>query len=166
MNNYFSGRIWVMGDDIDTDIILPTEYLALSSVDEMAPHTFAPLRPELAALIQPGDILVAGKNFGCGSSREQASEVLKNLNLAAIIAKSFARIFYRNAINNGLLLLENPFLHDDVIEGDELTVIVGEKIIYHEKYYKLQPMAENVLAILQKGGLVEAMRERAGGGGQ
>ncbi len=162
MKQHFSGKIWIMGDDIDTDLILPTDYLALSSLDEMIPYVFAPIRPDFAALVKPGDILVAGKNFGCGSSREQASEVLGKLGLAAIIAKSYARIFYRNAMNNGLLLLENPFLYDDVSEGDEIVVDVGEKITYKGKEYDLQPIAENVLDILEKGGLVQAMRERTG----
>ena len=79
MNESFTAKIWVLGDDIDTDIILPTEYLALKSIEDMKPYTFSPLRPELASLIQPGDMIVAGKNFGCGSSREQAPEAVKAL---------------------------------------------------------------------------------------
>ena len=79
MNEKFSGKVWVLGDDIDTDIIIPTEYLALKTVEDMKPYAFSPLRPELAGQIKPGDIIVAGKNFGCGSSREQAPEVIKVL---------------------------------------------------------------------------------------
>ena len=98
----------MLGDDIDTDIIIPTEYLALKTVQTTwHPTDFLPLRPELAAQIQPGDIIVAGKNFGCGSSREQAPEIIKALGIRCVIAKSFARIFFRNSINNGLLLIEN-----------------------------------------------------------
>ena len=82
-----------MGDDIDTDIIMPTEYLALPSVEDMKPYAFSPLRPELAGMLEPGDCIVAGKNFGCGSSREQAPEVIKALGIRCIVAKSFARIF-------------------------------------------------------------------------
>ena len=100
----YTGKVWVLGDDIDTDIIIPTEYLALKTIEDMKQYGFSPLRPELAGQIQPGDIIVAGKNFGCGSSREQAPEVIKALGIPCIIAKSFARIFYRNALNNGLLL--------------------------------------------------------------
>ena len=81
MNEKFSGKVWVLGDDIDTDIIIPTEYLALKTVEDMKPYAFSPLRPELAGQIKPGDIIVAGKNFGCGSSREQAPEVIKALNV-------------------------------------------------------------------------------------
>ena len=116
----FKGRVWLLGDDIDTDIIMPTEYLALKSIDDMKPYAFSPLRPELAGQIQPGDIIVAGKNFGCGSSREQAPEVIKALGIRCIIAKSYARIFFRNAINNGLLVMENATLADHVKEGDEI----------------------------------------------
>ena len=121
----YTGKVWVLGDDIDTDIIIPTEYLALKTIEDMKQYGFSPLRPELAGQIQPGDIIVAGKNFGCGSSREQAPEVIKALGIPCIIAKSFARIFYRNALNNGLLLLEQPELHDVVKEGDTITVTVN-----------------------------------------
>ncbi len=103
MNETFIGKVWTLGDDIDTDIIIPTEYLALKTVQDMAPYAFSPLRPELAAQIRPGDLIVAGKNFGCGSSREQAPEIIKALGIKCVVAKSFARIFFRNAINNGLL---------------------------------------------------------------
>lgn len=126
----YTGKVWVLGDDIDTDIIIPTEYLALKTIEDMKQYGFSPLRPELAGQIQPGDIIVAGKNFGCGSSREQAPEVIKALGIPCIIAKSFARIFYRNALNNGLLLLEQPELHDVVKEGDTITVTVNEDVDY------------------------------------
>ena len=124
MSDTFTAKVWVLGDDIDTDIIIPTEYLALKTVEDMKPYAFSPLRPQLAAQIQPGDIIVAGKNFGCGSSREQAPEIIKALGVRCVVAKSFARIFFRNAINNGLLLIENPDLHDAVAEGDTVEVTV------------------------------------------
>ena len=89
----FTGKVWVLDDDIDTDIIIPTEYLALKTIDDMKQYGFSPLRPELAGQIQKGDIIVAGKNFGCGSSREQAPEIIKALGIQCVIAKSFARIF-------------------------------------------------------------------------
>ncbi|MEE0140105.1 MAG: 3-isopropylmalate dehydratase, partial [Coprococcus sp.] len=109
-----TGKVWVLGDDIDTDIIIPTEYLAMKTIDDMKQYGFSPLRPELAGQIQKGDIIVAGKNFGCGSSREQAPEIIKALGIQCVIAKSFARIFFRNSINNGLLLIEQSDLHDDI----------------------------------------------------
>ncbi|NLW78630.1 MAG: 3-isopropylmalate dehydratase [Ruminococcaceae bacterium] len=160
MQTEFSGRVWVLGDDIDTDIIIPTEYLALPTIADMAPYAFSPLRPQLAGQIQPGDIVVGGKNFGCGSSREQAPEILKELGLSAIIAKSFARIFFRNAVNNGLLLLENADLPDAVTEGDTVAVTVGKQVVHGGKAYPLAPMADNVLEILESGGLVAAMQKR------
>lgn len=157
-----TGKVWVLGDDIDTDIIIPTEYLALKTIEDMKQYGFSPLRPELAGQIQPGDIIVAGKNFGCGSSREQAPEVIKALGIPCIIAKSFARIFYRNALNNGLLLLEQPELHDVVKEGDTITVTVNEDVDYNGKKYPIASLPENLMEIIEAGGLVKAMRRRNG----
>ena len=158
----YTGKVWVLGDDIDTDIIIPTEYLALKTIEDMKPYGFSPLRPERAGQIQPGDIIVAGKNFGCGSSREQAPEVIKALGIPCIIAKSFARIFYRNALNNGLLLLEQPELHDVVKEGDTITVTVNEDVDYNGKKYPIASLPENLMEIIEAGGLVKAMRKRNG----
>ena len=158
----YTGKAWVLGDDIDTDIIIPTEYLALKTIEDMKQYGFSPLRPELAGQIQPGDIIVAGKNFGCGSSREQAPEVIKALGIPCIIAKSFARIFYRNALNNGLLLLEQPELHDVVKEGDTITVTVNEDVDYNGKKYPIASLPENLMEIIEAGGLVKAMRRRNG----
>ncbi len=158
----FSGKIWVLGDDIDTDIIIPTEYLALKTVNDMAPYAFSPLRPELASQIQKGDIIVAGKNFGCGSSREQAPEIIKALGIKCVIAKSFARIFFRNAINNGLLLIENDALRGAVSEGDEITVTINEAIEHKGISYPITSLPENLVDIIQAGGLVKAMRRLNG----
>lgn len=162
MSETFEGRVWILGDDIDTDIIIPTDYLALKTVQEMAPYGFSPLRPELAAQIKEGDVIVAGSNFGCGSSREQAPEVVKALGIKAVIAGSFARIFFRNAINNGLLLIECPELKDAVKEGDTIKVTVGEKIEANGKSFDISSLPENLLEILNAGGLVKAMRKRNG----
>lgn len=158
----FTGKIWVLGDDIDTDIIIPTEYLALKTVQDMAPYAFSPLRQELAGQIKKGDIIVAGKNFGCGSSREQAPEIIKALGIQCVIAKSFARIFFRNAINNGLLLIENQELHDAVQEGDEITVTVNEAIEHNGIPYKITSLPQNLVDIINAGGLVPAMRRLNG----
>ena len=147
----YTGKVWVLGDDIDTDIIIPTEYLALKTIEDMKQYGFSPLRPELAGQIQPGDIIVAGKNFGCGSSREQAPEVIKALG-----------IVYRNALNNGLLLLEQPELHDVVKEGDTITVTVNEDVDYNGKKYPIASLPENLMEIIEAGGLVKAMRRRNG----
>ncbi len=158
----FTGKIWILGDDIDTDIIIPTEYLALKTIKDMAPYAFSPLRPELAAQIQPGDIIVAGKNFGCGSSREQAPEIIKALGVRCVIAKSFARIFFRNSINNGLLLIENDGLQAAVKEGDSITVTVNQAIEYEGKRYEIASLPQNLVDIIAAGGLVKAMRKLNG----
>ncbi len=158
----FTGKVWVLGDDIDTDIIIPTEYLALKTIEEMKQYGFSPLRPHLASRIQKGDMIVAGKNFGCGSSREQAPEVIKALGIRCIIAKSFARIFFRNSINNGLLLLEQEKLRDDISEGQEITVAVNSHVSYNGREYPLASLPPNLMEIINAGGLVKAMRARNG----
>ena len=128
----------------------------------MKQYGFCPLRPELAGQIQPGDIIVAGKNFGCGSSREQAPEIIKALGIQCVIAKSFARIFFRNSINNGLLLIEQPDLHDDIKEGDEITIVMNGFVDYNGKQYPIASLPENLMSIIQAGGLVKAMRKLNG----
>ena len=158
----FTGKVWVLGDDIDTDIIIPTDYLALPSVEDMKKYGFSPLRPELAGQIGEGDIIVAGKNFGCGSSREQAPEIIKALKVKCVIAKSYARIFFRNSINNGLLLIENDQIQDVVKEGDTLTVTMGKSIDYQGTVYPIQPLPQNLMDIINAGGLVKAMQKRNG----
>ena len=162
MSETFTGKVWVLGDDIDTDIIIPTEYLALKTVQDMTPYAFSPLRPELASQIKPGDIIVAGKNFGCGSSREQAPEIIKALGIRCVIARSFARIFFRNSINNGLLLIENPDLRDVVTEGEKIEVTVGEKVVCDGKEYPIASLPQNLMDIINAGGLVKAMRQLNG----
>ena len=157
-----TGKVWVLGDDIDTDIIIPTEYLALKTIDDMKQYGFSPLRPELADQIKPGDIIVAGKNFGCGSSREQAPEIIQALGIQCVIAKSFARIFFRNSINNGLLLIEQPTLYDDIKEGDTISVVMNEHVDYNGKTYPIAALPENLMDIIRAGGLVKAMRKLNG----
>ena len=150
----FTGKVWVLDDDIDTDIIIPTEYLALKTIDDMKQYGFSPLRPELAGQIQKGDIIVAGKNFGCGSSREQAPEIIKALKVKCVIAKSYARIFIRNSINNGLLHIENSDIQDVIKEGDSLTVNMGEYLEFDGKTYPIHPLPDIVIDIINAGCLV------------
>lgn len=157
MVKQFKGRVFRLRDDIDTDIIIPTQHLSYETIEEMKQFAFEPYRPELPSLLREGDILVAGKNFGCGSSREQAPEVLAALKVKCIIAKSYARIFYRNAINNGLLLLESD-IFDDCEEGDVLEVSVGKYIEYNGKKYPLNKMPDDLLEIVEMGGLVKRMQ--------
>lgn len=156
----FTGRVWVLGDDIDTDIIIPTEYLALPTVEDMKQYGFSPLRPELAGQIREGDIIVAGKNFGCGSSREQAPSVLKALGIKAVIAKSFARIFFRNAINIGLPVIVCKDLYEHVEDGGEAeldlsagTVTAGGQV------YTCTKLPEYMQKILSAGGLIASLNK-------
>ena len=156
----YTGKVWVLGDDIDTDIIIPTEYLALKTIEDMKQYGFSPLRPELAGQIQPGDIIVAGKNFGCGSSREQAPSVLKALGVKAVVAKSFARIFYRNSINIGLPVIISKDLYDKVEDGTDIDINLSEGWIKTEDETlpctKLPPYMQN---ILDHGGLINFLNE-------
>ncbi len=163
MRKIFKGKVWKLGNDIDTDIIIPTQFLALENVEAMKKYAFHPLRPELASLIQPGDIIVAGKNFGCGSSREQAPEILAALKVSCIIAKSYARIFYRNAFNNGLLLLENNALYDCCNEGDQIAVnLENSQVFLGEKAFPVAAIPEDLLQMVEAGGLVSFMRKKNG----
>ena len=158
----FTGKVWVIGDDIYTYIIIPTEYMALPTVEDMKQYGFSPLRPELASQIQEGDIIVAGKNFGCGSSREQAPEIIKALKVKCVIAKSYARIFFRNSINNGLLLIENSDIQDVIKEGDSLTVNMGESLEFDGKTYPIHPLPDHRMDIITAGGVVKARPDRSG----
>jgi 3-isopropylmalate/(R)-2-methylmalate dehydratase small subunit len=161
MNKLIQGKVWKLGDDIDTDIIIPTQFLALKTVEEMKKFTFYPLRPELPGLIKPGDIIVAGKNFGCGSSREQAPAILAALGVGCVIAKSYARIFYRNAFNNGLLLLESAELTDVANEGDTVSVNLETNWISLEgQQFAIMPVPDDLLEMVAAGGLVPFMRKR------
>lgn len=156
------GRVFKYGDNVDTDVIIPARYLNSSDPAELATHCMEDIDKEFVNKVQKGDIIVANKNFGCGSSREQAPEIIKALGIQCVIAKSFARIFFRNSINNGLLLIEQPDLHDDIKEGDEITVVMNEHVDYNGKQYPIVSLPENLMSIIQAGGLVKAMRKLNG----
>lgn len=148
-------RVWTLGDDIDTDVIIPARYVALARIEDMAGHTLEPVRPELAQELKPGDVIVAGENFGSGSSREHAVLVLKELGVACVVARSFARIFFRNGINNGLLLVQAADVA--VPDGDHVTVDVEEGYVLHEesgRRFESAVMAEMVQEIIRAGGLI------------
>ena len=157
-----NGHVFKYGDNVDTDVIIPARYLNSSDPKELATHCMEDIDPEFVNKVSQGDIIVATKNFGCGSSREQAPEIVKHLGIRCVIAKSFARIFFRNSINNGLLLIENPDLYDHITEGDEIEVIMNEKITAGGKDYPIQPLPDNLMDILNAGGLVKAMQKRNG----
>ena len=157
----FTGKVWVLGDDIDTDIIIPTEYLALKTIDDMKQYGFSPLRPELAGQIEKGDIIVAGKNFGCGSSREHAPVAIKESGVPVVIAASFARIFYRNGINVGLPLLE---IGDDVEKihaGDQLRIDISTGKIENlttGDIFQAPPLPGFIQDIAKAGGLINYVK--------
>ena len=144
------------------DLIIASQYLLLPTIEEMKVHTFESLDPEFPQKVKPGDYVVGGENFGCGSSREQAPEIIKALGVQCVIAKSFARIFFRNSINNGLLLIENPTLRDHVKEGDTIEVTTGEKIVLNGQEFPIASLPQNLMDIINAGGLVKAMRRLNG----
>ena len=156
------GHVFKYGDNVDTDVIIPARYLNSSDPKELALHCMEDIDKDFVKNVHVGDIIVANKNFGCGSSREQAPEIIKALGIQCVIAKSFARIFFRNSINNGLLLIENADLHDAVKEGDTIDVEVNAKITHNGKAYPIASLPDNLVDILNAGGLVKAMRKLNG----
>ena len=159
----FTGKVWMLGDDIDTDIIIPTEYLALKTIDDMKQYGFSPLRPELAGQIEKGDIIVAGKNFGCGSSREHAPLAIKTAGISVVIAKSFARIFYRNSINIGLPIMECPEAVDAISAGDTVSVNFDTGVITDEttgKTFQAEPFPPFIQKIIADGGLMKSLTKK------
>ncbi|OPX79160.1 MAG: Isopropylmalate/citramalate isomerase small subunit [Methanosaeta sp. PtaB.Bin087] len=155
------GKAWVYGDDVDTDVIIPGPYLRTKDVRELACHAMEGLDPDFAKLVRPGDVIVAGKNFGCGSSREQAPLALREAGVACVVAKSFARIFYRNAINVGLPVVEADVvaLQGEVVEVD----LSAGKVTVGGATYLGTRLPEFLLAILQDGGLVPHRRREMEG---
>ena len=150
------------GDDINTDVIFPGRYLALTEPEEIAAHAMEDLDPDFLKKLNEGDILVAGKNFGCGSSREQAAIALKYAGVGAIVAKSFARIFYRNAINQGIPVIECPEGVEAIEDGDEVEIDLDKgviKDISKNKIFNFKPLPEFIQKILSKGGLLPFLKQ-------
>ena len=156
------GRIFKFDKDVDTDQIIASQYLLFPTIDEMKSHTFESLDSDFASAVKPGDFVVADDNFGCGSSREQAPSVLKALGVKAVIAKSFARIFYRNAINIGLPVIVCKELHDEVNAGDECELSLEDGIItVNGKTYTCTKLPAKMQAILNQGGLIASLNDEA-----
>ena len=154
------GKIFKFDKDVDTDQIIASQYLLFPTIDEMKSHTFESLDSEFASEVKPGDFVVADDNFGCGSSREQAPSVLKALGVKAVIAKSFARIFYRNAINIGLPVIVCKELHDEVSAGDECELSLEEGIIsVNGKTYTCTKLPAKMQGILNQGGLIASLND-------
>jgi 3-isopropylmalate/(R)-2-methylmalate dehydratase small subunit len=156
------GRVWKYGDNVNTDVIFPGKYTyTLMPPEEMARHALEDLDPGFAQNVKPGDVIVAGKNFGCGSSREQAAACLKCAGVQAVIAKSFARIYFRNAINLGLPVFQCPEAVDHVETGDEMQIDFTRGEIRTAKgTFKFPPLPDSVIGILEAGGLIEYTKKK------
>lgn len=153
-----AGKIFKFHDDLDTDQIIASQYLLLPDLEEMKVHTFESLDPEFPKKVTAGDFVVGGENFGCGSSREQAPGVLKELGIQAVVAKSFARIFYRNAINIGLPVIVCKELPDEVKSGEEMELFMQEGIARAGgKEYSCTKLPEYMQQILSQGGLIASL---------
>lgn len=160
MKDKVSGRAWVFGGNVDTDQIIPAEYLVTGDSKELARHAFEKVRADFAKNVKAGDVIVAGENFGCGSSREHAPRALIGAGVACVVAKSFARIFYRNSINIGLPLIQADLPASD---GDEIVVDFAKGVV-ENKTKKIKatfpPLPEFLLKLITAGGLVEYTRKK------
>jgi len=154
-------RVWLFGDNIDTDVIFPGKYTyTVSDPEEMARHALEDLDPTFAKTVREGDIIVGGKNFGCGSSREQAAFALKYAGVSGLVARSFARIFFRNAINAGLAAIEHPECVDAIRRDSRVAIDLLRNIITVDgNEFSFPPFPEQVIQLLNEGGLVEHVRK-------
>lgn len=157
------GRVFKYGDNVDTDVIIPARYLAISDPKELAEHCMEDIDKEFVHKVKPGDIMVANKNFGCGSSREHAPIAIKAAGVSCVIAETFARIFYRNAINIGLPIIECPEASRGIEDGDEVEVDFDTGMIYNRTKgteFKGQAFPEFMQKIIQAGGLVNYINSK------
>ena len=157
----FEGKVIKYGDNVDTDVIIPARYLNTIDKKELASHCMEDLDATFTSRVQDGDIMVAGYNFGCGSSREHAPIAIKESGIALVIAKSFARIFYRNSINIGLPIIECPEAVDAISEGDKLKADMDAGVIYNltpGEEYKAEPFPAFIQEIITTGGLIESIK--------
>ena len=157
------GRVHTYGDNVDTDVIIPARYLNTSSHEELDAHCMEDIDKDFVSRVRPGDILVARKNFGCGSSREHAPIAIKASGISCVIASTFARIFYRNAINIGLAILECDEAARDIQAGDEVKVDFDTGLITNlttGKTYQAEPFPPFIQNIIQKGGLLASIQDR------
>ena len=156
------GTVFRFGDNVDTDVIIPARYLNTYRAEELAAHCMEDIDPSFADRVRPGDIVVAGRNFGCGSSREHAPLALQAAGVSCVIAHSFARIFYRTAINIGLPILECPAAAEAVAAGDRLTVDFTAGVITDETagaVFKAEPFPPFIQRIIAAGGLLASLKE-------
>lgn len=158
----FSGKSIKYGDNVDTDVIIPARYLNTIDKKELASHCMEDIDKEFTKKVEAGDIMVAGYNFGCGSSREHAPIAIKESGISLVIARSFARIFYRNSINIGLAILECPEAVDGIADGDKVEADLDNGVIYNRttgKSFQTQPFPEFIQKIIQNGGLVASIQK-------
>jgi len=156
------GRVHKYGDNVDTDVIIPARYLNTASHKELAAHCMEDIDKDFVNKVQQGDIIVADKNFGCGSSREHAPIAIKASGISCVIASTFARIFYRNSINIGLPILECDEATKDIEDGDMVSVDYDTGVIVNEtknKKYQAEPFPEFIQNIIRKGGLIKSITE-------
>lgn len=157
------GKVWKFGDNVDTDAIIPARYLNTSDPKELAKHVMEDADSSFPSKVKPGDIIIAGKNFGCGSSREHAPIAIKAAGIQAVIAKSYARIFFRNAFNIGLPIFEVPELIDETDEGNEVEIDMSSGQILNltkGKKYNTKPIPAFMQQLIKAGGLVEWTKKR------
>ena len=169
MKMILRGKAWKFGADVDTDLIIPARYLNTSDPKELAKHCMEDADPAFASKVSPGDLIVAGNNFGCGSSREHAPIAIKTAGVSCVVAASFARIFYRNAFNLGLPILESPEAAKAVKAGDELEVDLATGKITNRsqgRIYQAQPVPSFMQELLAAGGLMPYVMKRLAGGGK
>jgi len=155
------GKVWKFGDDVDTDIIIPGRYLVLRDEKELAACVMEGCDPEFSKKVSPGDIIVAGKNFGCGSSREHAPIAIKGAGITAVVAESFARIFYRNSINIGLPLIEAKNISGKISEGDIVDIDIDNGILKDldtSEEFEIKPLPKFMLGIMDEGGLINYLK--------
>lgn len=155
------GKVHKYADHVDTDVIIPARYLNSADPKELAAHCMEDIDSSFTAAVQPGDVMVAGVNFGCGSSREHAPIAIKAAGISCVIAKNFARIFYRNALNIGLPILECPQAGDEIAAGDEVSVDFDSGVITDVttgKSYQAEPFPPFIQSIIEKGGLLSSLR--------
>ncbi len=160
----FTGNVLKYGDNVDTDVIIPARYLNTIDKKELASHCMEDIDKDFVKKVKAGDIMVAGDNFGCGSSREHAPIAIKESGISLVIAKSFARIFYRNSINIGLAILECPEAVEATSEGDVIEADLDAGIIYNRTtgaQFSTQPFPAFIQTIITNGGLVESIRKGA-----
>ena len=163
MSEKLRGRAWVYGNDVDTDVIIPARYLVTSDPEELGRHCMEDLDPDFIKKMKPGDVVVGGENFGCGSSREHAPLALKSAGVSCVIAASFARIFFRNAINVGLPIFESSEAVNGISAGDEVEVDPSTGIIRNlskGETYRATSYPPFLQHLIEVGGLVPYVRER------